>query len=221
MSPCRRCGCGRTPWSRISRVSPPSCPPRPRGLWSRSPRRRTGGRPAARTRGPGGRGTGTGRGHRRELRCVQSGPPRTRCQVPEPRPAAGPIRGEEGGHVTSSPPITAHLGPGCLGVRVPPPHHHGQLLVQAEPQRVHAAQHSEQPRHAAQAGNSRVELSTNLREVLQCPEKAPTRAFFLCLLPTSTGTFTIKNILRHYAYWTFKLGIWEVGVKLERLSEKI
>ena len=81
--------------------------------------------------------------------------------------------------MTSSPPITAHLGPGCLGVRVPPPHHHGQLLVQAEPQRVHAAQHRQQPRHAAKAGDNRVELSTNLCEVSQLVKKAPTKTFSL------------------------------------------
>ena len=34
----------------------------------------------------------------------------------------------------------------------------------------------------------------NLREVSQCPEKAPIRAFFLLKGPTNT--FTIKNLLR-------------------------
>ena len=41
-----------------------------------------------------------------------------------------------------------------------------------------------------------VELSTNLREVSQCPEKAPTRAF--SLLKASICAFTVKNLLRHY-----------------------
>ena len=35
-------------------------------------------------------------------------------------------------------------------------------------------------------------LSTNLREVLQCPEKAPTRGF--SLLEGRNSTFTIKHL---------------------------
>ena len=43
---------------------------------------------------------------------------------------------------------------------------------------------------------NRIELSTNIREVSMFPEKAPTKAFPLLKAPT--GTFTIKNLLRHY-----------------------
>ena len=64
-----------------------------------------------------------------------------------------------------------------------------------------------------------VELPTNLREVSQCPEKAPTRAFSLLIAPSiyecqysvfhlvkapTTNAFTFKNFLRHYATETFK-----------------
>ena len=43
-----------------------------------------------------------------------------------------------------------------------------------------------------------VELSTNLQEVSQCPEKAPTRAF--SLLKAATTAFTFKTLLiRHFA----------------------
>ena len=41
-----------------------------------------------------------------------------------------------------------------------------------------------------------VELSTELREVSQSPEMAPTRAFFLLKAPTNT--FTIKNQIKTY-----------------------
>ena len=41
-----------------------------------------------------------------------------------------------------------------------------------------------------------LELS-NLREVSQCPETAPDRAFSLLITP---GTGTIKNLLRHHAH---------------------
>ena len=40
----------------------------------------------------------------------------------------------------------------------------------------------------------RVELSTNLRGVLHCPEKVPIRAFTMLKSPTSA--FTIKNLLK-------------------------
>ena len=51
-------------------------------------------------------------------------------------------------------------------------------------------------------GRYRIELATNLREVLRCPEKALTRALFLLKIPTNA--FTIKNHLRHYARQVFK-----------------
>ena len=41
-----------------------------------------------------------------------------------------------------------------------------------------------------------VELSTNLREVAQCPKKSPSWDFSFSLVPTST--FTIGNLPRHY-----------------------
>ena len=44
-----------------------------------------------------------------------------------------------------------------------------------------------------------VEVSTGLREITQCLEKAPTGAFSLLQGPTSS--FTVKNLLRHYAKW--------------------
>ena len=40
---------------------------------------------------------------------------------------------------------------------------------------------------------TRLELSRNFREVLLCPERAPTRTILLLNVPTST--FTIKNLL--------------------------
>ena len=49
-----------------------------------------------------------------------------------------------------------------------------------------------------------VELSTKLREVSQCPNKAPTRAFSLLKVPSSS--FKNKNLLRHYAKQAFKHG---------------
>ena len=49
-----------------------------------------------------------------------------------------------------------------------------------------------------------VELSTNLREVSQCPNKAPTRAFSSLKVPSSS--FKNKNLLRHYAKQAFKHG---------------
>ena len=42
-----------------------------------------------------------------------------------------------------------------------------------------------------------VQLSMNLREVSQCPENSLTRVFSWLKAPTST--FTINNLLRHYA----------------------
>ena len=48
-----------------------------------------------------------------------------------------------------------------------------------------------------------LELSTNIREVSQCPETAPTEALSLFKAPSSA--FTIKNLLRHYAK-VFKYG---------------
>ena len=41
------------------------------------------------------------------------------------------------------------------------------------------------------------ELQTDLREVLQCTEKAPTRAY--SWLKVTTTAFTYKTLLRHYA----------------------
>ena len=49
---------------------------------------------------------------------------------------------------------------------------------------------------------SRIELPTNIREVSQCLEKAPTRALSLLKLPNSA--FIIKNVLRHHAKWVPK-----------------
>ena len=40
--------------------------------------------------------------------------------------------------------------------------------------------------------DSEVEVSTNFRKVLQCPEKVPTKAF--SLLKALTHAFTIKNL---------------------------
>ena len=68
-----------------------------------------------------------------------------------------------------------------------------------------------QIRRAASSGEARVgaeeaklecvrwtlELSTGLREIAQCPEKAPASAISLFKAPASS--FTIKNTLRHYA----------------------
>ena len=48
-----------------------------------------------------------------------------------------------------------------------------------------------------------IELSTNLREVSQCSEKAPTMAFSLLKTPTSVLTIKNKNLL-HYAKLEFK-----------------
>ena len=46
----------------------------------------------------------------------------------------------------------------------------------------------------AQAGISSLKLSTGLREILQCLEKATTRAF------------SLLNVSRHYAKWTYEYG---------------
>ena len=48
-----------------------------------------------------------------------------------------------------------------------------------------------------------VELTTDLREVAHCLEKAPTMAFSLLKVPT--WAFTSKNLLRHYAKRVFKI----------------
>ena len=70
-----------------------------------------------------------------------------------------------------------------------------QQQGRAEHQGQHHHNHQEGAAAAAQAGHRQeiIELSTNLREVSQCPEKVRNTAF--SLLKMSTGTFTIKNLL--------------------------
>ena len=99
------------------------------------------------------------------------------------------------------------LAPPYLAELAPPPHYLAELRTFRAPSFAHtpaAVLHAsaglqccshqvqcswhhelQQPRH--------LELSTNIRDVSQCLENAPTRAF---LLKVSTGAFKIENLLR-------------------------
>ena len=72
----------------------------------------------------------------------------------------------------------------------PPRHHHPDGLRQRRRPRRRV--------FVAVAYNCQVSGNrTNLREVAQCPEKAPTRPSSLLRAPISS--FTTRNLLRHYA----------------------